>query len=61
MMEFEEFGRWLDQEIQHVRKVIETEIKPTAEKKFVSALRAASGKLAQMAEDLDNRKQRPGA
>jgi len=55
MKDFEDFGRWLDEEVQHVRKVIETEIKPTAEKKTISALRIASGKLSQMAEELEKR------
>lgn len=61
MTEFEDFGRWLDEEIQRVRKVIETEIKPTAEAKFVSALKKASSKLAEMAEDIEKRKARSGS
>lgn len=60
-MEFEDFGRWLDEEIKHVRHVIETEIKLTAEEKFITVLRAASGKLAQMAEELEKRSSRQGA
>jgi hypothetical protein len=55
MKDFEDFGRWLDEEVQRVRKVIETEIKPTAEQKCISALRIASGKLSQMAEELERR------
>jgi hypothetical protein len=61
MMEFEEFGRWLDKEIERVREVIKTEIQPTAEQKFVSALRIASKKLSQMAEEVEKRKKKPGA
>ena len=61
MKQFEDFGRWLDEEIQHVKHVVATEIRPTAELKFISALRAASGKLAQMAEDLEKRAPRQGA
>jgi hypothetical protein len=56
MKDFEDFGRWLDEEVQRVRKVIETEIKPTAEKKTISALRIASRKFSQMAEELEKRK-----
>jgi hypothetical protein len=55
MKDFEDFGRWLDEEVQRVRKVIETEIKPTAEKKTISALKIASKKLSQMAEELEKR------
>jgi hypothetical protein len=61
MTEFEDFGRWLDEEIQHVKQVIEKEIKPTAEKKFVSALKKASSKLAEMAEEIEKRKARSGS
>jgi len=61
MKQFEDFGRWLDEEIQNVKRVVETEIRPTAEKKFISALRAASGKLAEMAADLEKRAPGPDA
>jgi hypothetical protein len=61
MTEFEDFGRWLDEEIQHVREVIKKEIQPTAEKKFVSALKKASAKLAEMADEIEKRKARSGS
>jgi len=61
MKQFEGFGRWLDEEIQHVKHVVETEMKPVAEQKFISALRTASGKLSQMAEELEKRASRRGA
>jgi hypothetical protein len=57
--DFEDFGRWLDQEFAHVRHVVETEIRPTAEKKIVAALRAASQKLSQFAQEIESRKQPP--
>jgi len=60
MPDFEDFGRWLDKEIDHVKEVIEKEIRPTAEQKFVSALKIASAKLAQMAEEIEKRKARSG-
>jgi hypothetical protein len=61
MKDFEEFGRWLDEEMDRVKRVIETEIKPTAEQKFSSALRIASKKLSEMAEEIDKRKTRTKA
>ena len=59
--DFEEFGRWLDEEVQRVRKVIETDVKPTAEQKCISALKIASEKLSQMAEELEKRAKRKSA
>ena len=61
MKDFEEFGRWLDEEVQRVRQVIETDIKPTAEKKCISALRIASEKLSSMAKELEERAARKNA
>jgi hypothetical protein len=61
MKDFEDFGRWLDEEVQRVRKVIETDVKPTAEKKCISALKIASAKLSQMAEELEKRAKRKSA
>jgi hypothetical protein len=58
--DLEDFGRWLDQELAHVRHVVETEIRPTAEKKFAAALRAASQKLSELAREIESRTQRPG-
>jgi hypothetical protein len=61
MKDFEDFGRWLDEEVKRVRQVIETEIKPTAEKKTISALRIASKKLSEMAKELEKRAARKSA
>ncbi len=61
MKDFEEFGRWLDEEMERVKKVVETEIRPTAEQKVISALRTASGKLAEVAKELEERRKRAGA
>lgn len=55
MKDFEDFGRWLDEEVQRVRHVIETDIKPTAEKKCISALKIAAEKLSSMAKELEER------
>jgi hypothetical protein len=61
MKDFEDFGRWLDEEVQRVRKVIESDIKPTAEKKCISALKIASKKLSSMAEELEKKTSRKRA
>ncbi len=61
MKDFEDFGRWLDEEVQRVRHVIETDIKPTAEKKCISALKIASEKLSSMAKELEERAARKSA
>jgi hypothetical protein len=41
--------------VQRVRQVIDTDIKPTAEKKCISALKVAAKKLSSMAEELEKR------
>jgi hypothetical protein len=61
MRDFEDFGRWLDQEMKHVKEVVEKEIRPTAEKKVISALKTASAKMAAMAKELEERRKRSGA
>jgi hypothetical protein len=60
MKDFEEFGRWLDEEIKRVVQVVETEIQPTAEKKVAAALRVASAKMAEIAKELEERRARSG-
>ncbi|HUK31129.1 MAG TPA: hypothetical protein VLV89_08445 [Candidatus Acidoferrum sp.] len=61
MKDFEEFGRWLDEEMRHVKQVVEKEIKPTAEAKVISALKIASAKMAEMAKELEERRARKSA
>jgi hypothetical protein len=61
MKDFEEFGRWLDVEMKRVKKVVETEIRPTAEAKVISALKKASKKMAEIANELEERRSRSGA
>ncbi len=61
MKDFEEFGRWLDEEMKRVVHVVETEIRPTAEKKVAAALRTASAKMAKIAKELEERRTRSGA
>jgi hypothetical protein len=61
MKDFEEFGRWLDEEMKRVVQVVETDIRPTAEKKCIAALKTASAKLAEAAKKLEERSSRSGA
>lgn len=63
MKDFEDFGRWLDAEIERVKHVVKTEIQPTAEKKFASALKTASAKLSELAQEIESRNQpqQPGS
>jgi Tfp pilus assembly protein PilN len=61
MTDFEDFGRWLDEEMKHVKEAVEKEIRPTAEKKVISALKTASAKMAKMAKELEERRARKGA
>jgi hypothetical protein len=61
MKDFEEFGRWLDEEMKRVVQVVETEILPTTEKKVAAALRVASAKMAEIAKELEERRARSGA
>lgn len=55
MKDFEDFGKWLDEEIEHVKQVVKTEIQPKAEKDLAAALRTASEKLTQLAQELESR------
>jgi hypothetical protein len=61
MKEFEDFGRWLDEEMARIKHVVKTEIQPTAEKKVAAALRIASTKMAEIAKELEERRARSGA
>jgi hypothetical protein len=61
MKDFEEFGRWLDEEMKRVVQVVETEILPTTEKKVAAALRVASAKMAEIAKELEERRAKSGA
>ena len=50
---FEDFGRKLDREIEHLREVAEKKIGPAARLKTARSLRRMSEKLAQMAADIE--------
>jgi len=55
MKDFEDFGKWLDEEIEHVKHVVKTEIQPQAEQNLAAALRTASEKLTKLAQELESR------
>lgn len=58
MATFEDVGRSIDREVEKLRQFFEAEVRPTTERRLVAALRAASKRLAKLAEDLDERSQR---
>lgn len=50
---FEDAGRTLDRELEKLRQFFESEVKPATKKSAVQALRAASRRLARLAEELE--------
>jgi len=60
MDSWEDIGKKLDEEFARVRKLIETEIKPTTQRKTADALREAAVRLNKAADRLDeNLKNKP--
>lgn len=55
MPNFEELGQTVDREMEKLKVFIETEIKPGAKRGTLSALRTASARLAELANDLEKR------
>ena len=55
MDKFEEFGRRLDEELTRLRKYVEDEVAPEAEKRTAQFLREASEKLAEASRKLESR------
>jgi cytosine/adenosine deaminase-related metal-dependent hydrolase len=53
MDSWEDIGKKLDEEFARVRKLIETEIKPTTQRKTADALREAAMRLNKAADKLD--------
>jgi hypothetical protein len=53
MDSWEDIGKKLDEEFARVRKLIETEIKPTTQRKTADALREAAVRLNKAADKLD--------
>jgi len=55
MTTFEEAGKVIDREVEKLRRFVEGEVKPATERQLVSALRAASKRLGELAEKLEAR------
>ncbi len=55
MANFEEFGRTVDEEMKKLKAFFKTEVKPGAKRSTLDALRAASARLAELADDLERR------
>ncbi len=55
MANFEEFGRTVDEEMKKLKEFFEREVKPGAKRGALEALRGASARLAELADDLERR------
>lgn len=55
MATFEKVGRAVDREVEKLRHFFETEVRPSTQRQLVTALRAASKRLQELAEKLDAR------
>ena len=55
MPSLEEVGRKIDAEIDRLRRLFETEVRPTTERRAAELLRAASQRLADLAGELESR------
>ena len=53
MATFEEVGQAVDREVERLRHFFETEVRPSTQRQLVTALRAASKRLEELAEKLD--------
>ena len=61
MPNLEDIGRRIDRELTKLRRFLETEFRPTTERKAVEALRGASRRLAEVADQLEARAARKKA
>ncbi|MCL4523207.1 MAG: hypothetical protein M1453_07375 [Acidobacteria bacterium] len=55
MANFEEFGHTMDEEMKKLKEFFEREVKPGAKRGALEALRGASARLAELADDLERR------
>lgn len=55
MDKFEELGKRLDEELTRLRKYVEEEVQPEAEKRTAQFLREVSDKLAEATQKLESR------
>ena len=53
MTAFEDAGRVIDRELKKLHEFFESEVKPTTQRKAIEALRAASAKFTEMANDME--------
>lgn len=57
MARLEDLGRELDEAVERMRKYVETEVMPSAKRGTVEALRLASSKLTELANNLESRRE----
>lgn len=57
MSAFEDAGRVIDREMGKLREFFESDVKPVTQRRAVEALRAASAKLAELANELDRKRE----
>jgi hypothetical protein len=55
MPSFEEMGRALDRELERLRKVAESKVKPATCEKAAGVLRSVSASLARLAEQIESK------
>lgn len=55
MANFEDFGKRIDRELERLRIFVDKELKPTTKEKASAALRTASKKLAELADEIESR------
>jgi hypothetical protein len=52
---FEDFGKALEAELDHLRRFVTDEVVPHTRRAAVEALRTASARLVELADDLETR------
>lgn len=52
---FEEFGQVMDKELEKLRRFFQSEVKPATLRSAADALRSTSGRLARLADELEER------
>jgi hypothetical protein len=55
MPSFEEMGRALDRELERLREVAESKVKPATCEKAASVLRSVSASLSRLAEQIESK------
>jgi hypothetical protein len=55
MPNFEEMGRTLDRELERLRQVAETKVKPATCEKAAGVLRSVSASLSRLAEQIESK------